>query len=134
MNPIERLCSHLKQELSWEIYENLDGLKEKVGAFLEEVSFIRNSIYSNSCRSRKFFTPPQPSPRVRGGSNKFTNDLGLLYSNSCRSRKFFTPPQPSPRVRGGSNKFINDLGWVYNRMGLYFISPGYCCITLENWY
>jgi hypothetical protein len=22
---------------------------------------------------------PQPSPRVRGGSKKFTNDLGLLY-------------------------------------------------------
>ncbi|MEG4287490.1 hypothetical protein Q5692_00380 [Microcoleus sp. C2C3] len=34
--------------------------------------------YSNPCRSRKFFTPPQPSPRVRGGSKKFTNDLGLL--------------------------------------------------------
>ena len=29
--------------------------------------------------SRIFFTPPQPSPRVRGGSKKFTNDLGWLY-------------------------------------------------------
>jgi len=29
--------------------------------------------------SRKFFTPPQPSPNPRGGSKKFTNDLGLLY-------------------------------------------------------
>src|SRR5919202_278039 len=37
-------------------------------------------IYSNPCRSCKFFTPPQPSPRVRGGSKKSTNDLGWLYS------------------------------------------------------
>ena len=29
--------------------------------------------------SRKFFTPPQPSPNSRGGSKKFTNDLGSLY-------------------------------------------------------
>ncbi len=29
--------------------------------------------------SRKFFTPPQPSPNPRGGSKRFTNDLGLLY-------------------------------------------------------
>ena len=36
--------------------------------------------YSNPCRSRKFFTPPQPSPRHRGGSKTFTNDLGLLYN------------------------------------------------------
>src|SRR6476620_2591899 len=35
--------------------------------------------YSNSCRSRKFFTPPQPSPNPRSGTKKFTNDLGLLY-------------------------------------------------------
>jgi hypothetical protein len=35
--------------------------------------------YSNPCKSRKFFTPSQPSPRHRGGSKKFTNDLGLLY-------------------------------------------------------
>jgi hypothetical protein len=35
--------------------------------------------YSNPCRSRKFFTPPQPSPNSRFGSKKFTNDLGLLY-------------------------------------------------------
>ncbi|HEY9901794.1 MAG TPA: transposase [Candidatus Sericytochromatia bacterium] len=38
LNPIERIWSHIKQELSWEISENLDGLKEKVGAFLAEVS------------------------------------------------------------------------------------------------
>ena len=43
---MERLWSYLKQELSWEIYEDLDGLKEKVGAFFEEISFIRNSIYN----------------------------------------------------------------------------------------
>ena len=35
--------------------------------------------YSNPCRSRNFFTPPQPSPNPRFGSKKFTNDLGLLY-------------------------------------------------------
>jgi hypothetical protein len=55
----------IKQELSWEIYENLDSFKEKFCAFLEEFLCIKNSIY--------------------------------------------------------------------NRMGLYFISPGYCCITWENW-
>jgi hypothetical protein len=38
LNPIERIWLHIKQELSWGIYENLDGLKEKVCAFLEEVS------------------------------------------------------------------------------------------------
>ena len=35
---MERIWSHLKQELSWEISENLDDIKEKVGAFLEEFS------------------------------------------------------------------------------------------------
>jgi hypothetical protein len=38
LNPIERIWSHIKQELSWEIYENLDSLKEKVSAFLGEFS------------------------------------------------------------------------------------------------
>jgi hypothetical protein len=38
LNSIERICSHLKQELSWEICENLDDIKEKVCAFLEEFS------------------------------------------------------------------------------------------------
>ena len=38
LNPMERIWSHLKQELSWEISENLDDIKEKVGAFLEEFS------------------------------------------------------------------------------------------------
>jgi hypothetical protein len=38
LNPIERIWSHLKQELSWEISENLDDIKEKVCAFLEEFS------------------------------------------------------------------------------------------------
>jgi transposase len=38
LNPIERIWLHIKQELSWGIYENLDGLKEKFCAFLEEVS------------------------------------------------------------------------------------------------
>jgi transposase len=38
LNPIERIWSHIKQELSGEISENLDDIKEKVGAFLEEFS------------------------------------------------------------------------------------------------
>jgi hypothetical protein len=32
--------------------------------------------------SRKFFTPPQPSPNPRFGSKRSTNDLGLLYTAS----------------------------------------------------
>jgi hypothetical protein len=40
LNPIERMWSHVKQELSWEISKNLDGLKEKVGAFLGELSTV----------------------------------------------------------------------------------------------
>jgi hypothetical protein len=38
LNPIERIWSHIKQELSWEISENLEGLKEKVCAVLGELS------------------------------------------------------------------------------------------------
>jgi len=30
----------IKQELSWEIYQNLDEIKEKVRAFLEDFSLI----------------------------------------------------------------------------------------------
>ncbi|MEG4632205.1 hypothetical protein QUB56_21860 [Microcoleus sp. AR_TQ3_B6] len=39
LNPIERVWQHIKQELSWEIYENLQEIKEKVGAFIEK--FLR---------------------------------------------------------------------------------------------
>jgi hypothetical protein len=35
LNPIERVWSHIKQELSWEIYDNLDEIKEKVRAFIK---------------------------------------------------------------------------------------------------
>jgi transposase len=38
LNPIERIGQHIKQELSWEIYENLDEIKEKVRAFIEDFS------------------------------------------------------------------------------------------------
>jgi transposase len=38
LNPIERLWHYIKAELSWEIYEDIDTLKEKVRAFLEELS------------------------------------------------------------------------------------------------
>jgi hypothetical protein len=58
------MISHIKQELSWEIYKNLDCLKEKICLFLEE--FLKQEIAS--------------------------------------------------------------------RTRLYFISPDYCCIALENWY
>ena len=40
MNPIERVWHYIKQELSWEIYDNLDALKEKVRAELEELSLL----------------------------------------------------------------------------------------------
>jgi transposase len=38
LNPIERLWHYIKSELSWKIYDALDALKEKVRAFLEELS------------------------------------------------------------------------------------------------
>jgi hypothetical protein len=38
LNPIERVWQHIKQELSWEIYKNLDEIKEKVRAFIEDFS------------------------------------------------------------------------------------------------
>jgi hypothetical protein len=31
---------YIKQELSWEIYENLDALKEKVRTYIEEFSLL----------------------------------------------------------------------------------------------
>jgi len=44
LNPIERVWPHIKQELSWEVYENLDEIKEKVRAFIED--FSRETIAS----------------------------------------------------------------------------------------
>jgi hypothetical protein len=44
LNPIERVWQHIKQELSWEISENLDEIKEKVRAFIE--FFLRETIAS----------------------------------------------------------------------------------------
>jgi putative transposase len=38
LNPIERIWQQIKQELSWGIYENLDEIKEKVRAFLNNCS------------------------------------------------------------------------------------------------
>jgi len=40
LNPIERVGQHIKQELSWEIYESLDEIKEKVRAFIEKFSLL----------------------------------------------------------------------------------------------
>jgi hypothetical protein len=56
LNPIERIWSHIKQELSWEIYKNLDGVKEKVCAFLgkistEEIASIAGWDYILSARA-----------------------------------------------------------------------------------
>jgi hypothetical protein len=41
---MERVWQPRKQELSWEIYENLDEIKEKVRAFIEK--FSRETIAS----------------------------------------------------------------------------------------
>jgi len=38
LNPIERVWQYIKQELSWELYDNLDEIKEKVRTFFEEFS------------------------------------------------------------------------------------------------
>jgi len=38
LNLIERVGQPIKRELSWEIYENLDEIKEKVRAFIEILS------------------------------------------------------------------------------------------------
>ena len=46
LNPIERVWQHIKQELSWEIYDSLDEIKEKVRAFIEK--FSRETIASIS--------------------------------------------------------------------------------------
>jgi hypothetical protein len=57
------------------------SIVEKLTVKLDAQQLIPSRLvasYSNPCRSRKFFTPPQPSPNSRGGSKKFTNDLGLL--------------------------------------------------------
>ena len=40
LNPIEKVWQHIKQELSWEIYENLDEIKEKVSAFIKKFSLL----------------------------------------------------------------------------------------------
>ena len=48
--------------------------------YLQLMASDSKGSYSAPCRSRKFFTPPQPSPNSRGGSKKFTNDLGWLYA------------------------------------------------------
>ncbi|MEG3978060.1 transposase [Microcoleus sp. herbarium8] len=38
LNPSQRVWHYIKQELSRGIYDNLDALKEKVRAFIEEFS------------------------------------------------------------------------------------------------
>ncbi|MEG4631584.1 hypothetical protein QUB56_18625 [Microcoleus sp. AR_TQ3_B6] len=74
-----------RKETIPELFEApLLGIKKQVEVLNASVGSWGNwqsiGIYSNPCRSCKFFTPPQPSPRVRSGSKKFTNDLGWIYS------------------------------------------------------
>ncbi len=38
LNPIERFWQYLKQGLAWNIYENLEQLKEEVRKILQEIS------------------------------------------------------------------------------------------------
>ncbi len=38
LNPSERVWQYIKQELRWELYDNLDEIKEKIRSFLEEFS------------------------------------------------------------------------------------------------
>jgi transposase len=40
LNPRERVWQHIKQELSWEVYDNLEEIKEKVRAFIENFSLL----------------------------------------------------------------------------------------------
>ena len=40
MNPLERVWQYIKQELSWEIYDNLEEVKEKVRVFIEKFSLL----------------------------------------------------------------------------------------------
>ncbi len=56
--------------------------------------------------SRKFFTPPQPSPNSRGGSKKFTNDLGWLYIGS--------------RVEMGAKGLSDSLPAVDRQCAVYY--------------
>jgi hypothetical protein len=44
LNPIERVWQHIKQELSGKVYDNLDEIKEKAHAFIE--NFLRETIES----------------------------------------------------------------------------------------
>jgi hypothetical protein len=38
------------------------------------------------------------------------------------------------KIRTFIEEFLRETIDIYNRMGLYLIGPGYCCITLDNWY
>jgi hypothetical protein len=59
--------------------------------------------YSNPCRSRKSFYPTPTLPLVRGGSKKFTNDLGLLYEE-----KLWVNQQPTSGIVT-INKFDEEI-------------------------
>ena len=49
--------------------------------------------------SRKFFTPPQPSPNPRGGSKKFTNDIAILNdSTRYQAEPGNADPEALPRL------------------------------------
>ena len=74
-----------------------------------------DGVYSNPCRSRKFFTLPQPSPNSRSGSKKFTNDLGLLYVQFCIDVNKQENTEPSGNTLGldmGLKEYYTDLNGI----------------------
>ncbi len=38
LNPIERVWQHLKQDLKWELFDNLENLRIKVGQLLAQLT------------------------------------------------------------------------------------------------
>ena len=38
LNPIERVWEHLKQDLKWELFDNLEKLRAKVGQLLAQLT------------------------------------------------------------------------------------------------
>ncbi|AFZ10036.1 hypothetical protein Osc7112_5828 [Oscillatoria nigro-viridis PCC 7112] len=76
-----------------ELEQKSDGSRKKKEAIQSIVSAINNLltvlavaiIYSNRCRSRKFFSPPQPSPSKLGVRKKFTNDARIAIDKALAS-------------------------------------------------
>jgi hypothetical protein len=98
-----------------------------VGWAEEPVQFIfaRGLIYSNSCRSRKFFTPPQPSPNSRSGSKKFTNDARIAISKgynqnspgriNTKETGFFTECAGCGASSRKKTRFLDPMGLILRK-------------------